>query len=64
MALRLLDIFLSPPENLRGKKVEFTISDVVIKDNEAIVTFEELSTLQIRIGSKIETKSFTRKKRN
>ncbi len=64
MALRLFDIFLKPKEEIIGSKVEFTIKDIDIKENEAIVTFTELPTLTVRIGSRVETKSFTRKKRN
>jgi hypothetical protein len=63
MGLRLFDIFLLPSEQIIGKKVEFTVKAVDVKDSEAIITFEEVPTMQIRIGSKVETKSWSRKKR-
>ncbi len=64
MALKLFDIFLQPKEQIIGKTIEFTIKDIDVKENEAIISFVEVPTMQIRIGSKVETKSFIRKKRN
>ncbi len=60
--IRLTDIFLKNREELIGTAISFTIKDVEFKDNEAVVTLNEIPTMVIKIGSKIETKSFNRKK--
>lgn len=64
--MRLFDIFLQPKDQIIGKKIEFTIKDLEIKENtgEAILTFVEIPNIIIKIGSKIESKKATRRKKN
>lgn len=62
--LKLTEIFLKTKEELIGTSIYFTIKDVEFKDNEAVVVLNEIPTMQIKISSKIETKSFSRRKRN
>ncbi len=62
--LKLTEIFLKTKEELIGTSIYFTIKDVEFKDNEAVVVLNEIPTMQIKISSKIKTKSFSRRKRN
>jgi hypothetical protein len=63
MGLRLTDIFLKTKEELIGIPISFTVKDVEFKENEAIISFVEIPTMVIKVGSKVETKSWSRKKR-
>ena len=65
-AMKLLDVFLLPEQDIIGKKIEFTVKSMTMveKTGDAIVTFEELPSLLIRIGSKVEARKLDRRRKS
>ena len=60
--MNLTGIFLLPKEEIIGKKVEFTISDVEISESgEAVLRFKEVPNMIIKIASGVTSTELKRR---
>lgn len=60
--MNLTGIFLLPKDEIVGKKVEFTISNVEIQENgEVFLKFQEVPTMIIKIASGITSTELKRR---